>query len=451
MAQRSYVTTRTVQKRRLPFFYGWVIVATSATGRTLGSAMGMSNLGLFIRPMGGELGIPRSTFGWAQTARLVAGAAASPIAGRLIDRFGSRVLLACTAAVTAAAMLWLANLSRPWLLVPPFVVMGLVPMSGPGGLVTSIPVSKWFIRKRGRALGWLFLVGSFGGLVMFPLTQLFIDTLGWRNTWIALAVLGAGVIIPMSLLFIRRQPEDMGLAPDGDHPAKEPSSIARADEGEEGEPSREGETSWTLREAVRSPAFWRVVFVSSIVSLGSTSLHLHRIPHFTDRGLDPQLVAVATGLDFMLSGIAMFGMGYLVKQIRVRFLVGFGLTLLSISTFFTIIAETPLVLFLATATFGIGVGGALLLEHYLWAEYFGRQYLGSIRGLVSPVSLAFGAIGPPVAGYVSDATGSYNPFWWVVLVTLLLGAMVLVLTPPPQKRLQGQPGSMVTGRVNGIH
>ena len=439
MAERSYVTTGTEQKRRLPFFYGWVIVATSATGRTLGSAMGMSNFGLFIRPMDSELGIPRSTFGWAQAARLIAGAVASPMAGRLIDRFGSRILLACTAALTAAAMLWLANLSQPWLLLPPLVLMGLVPMSGPGGLVTSVPVSKWFIRKRGRAVGWLFLVGSFGGLVTLPLTQLLIDTIGWRNTWIAMAALGAGVIIPMSLLLIRRQPEDVGLAPDGDHQAREPSSIARADEGGEGISGESDETSWTLREAVRSPAFWRVVFVSSIVSLGSTSLHLHRIPHFMDRGLDPQLVAIATGLDFMLSGIATFGMGYLVKKIQVRFLVGLGLAILSISTFLTIIAETPLVLFLAAGTFGIGVGGGLLLEHYLWAEYFGRQHLGSIRGLVNPVSLAFGAVGPPVAGYVSDATGSYNPFWWVVFVALLLGATVLILTPPPQKKLAVSP------------
>ena len=104
------------------------------------------------------------------------------------------------------------------------------------------------------------------------------------------------------------------------------------------------------------------------------------------------------------------------------------------ATFLTIIADSHLMLFLAMGTFGVGAGGQMLTQNYLWASYFGRQHLGSIRGAVLPVTLLIGGFGAPLAGYVRDSVGSYVPMWSVAMGLMVIVACILALTPPPKRR-----------------
>ncbi|MBI3953420.1 MAG: MFS transporter [Chloroflexi bacterium] len=420
-------------------FYGWVIVGVMGATGALSMALGSLNFGLFIRPMGDELGIGRSAFGWAQTSRQLASAATSPLVGWLIDRFGSRVLLALAAAITGAALVAMALVSQAWQMVALFAAMGLVGMSGPGALVTSVPVAKWFVRRRGMALAVMSLGIPVGGVLFVPLTQMLIDGFGWRMAWVVLAALGAGIIVPLSLVLVRRQPEDLGLAPDG-------AVLARGAADGPGTPARNAppplaaeETSWTLPEALRSPTFWRLVLVFGLATLSTSTVALHRIPHFVDRGLDARLVSYATAMDAALAGISTFFLGLLVRRVPARFLGAIAFALLGAATYFTIVADSATWLFLAMGVFGIGVGGWLLLQNYLWAEYFGRHHLGSIRGVVMPVTLVFGGAGAPVAGYVRDATGSYAAIWWAGAGLLLVAGLILALTPAPRQRLAAGP------------
>ena len=137
----------------------------------------------------------------------------SPIIGWLIDRFGSRVMLPVATLATGAAMVGLAYMSLPWHLISLFAIMGLVGMSGPGALVTSVPVLKWFVRDRGRAIAFTSLGIPIGAVLFVPLTQILIDGVGWRMAWVVLAIIGVAVIVPLSAVFVRRQPEDMGCTP----------------------------------------------------------------------------------------------------------------------------------------------------------------------------------------------------------------------------------------------
>ncbi|MDP8921826.1 MAG: MFS transporter, partial [Chloroflexota bacterium] len=205
--------------RRAPFFYGWVIVAVMAAVGALSMALGSLNFGLFIKPMGDELGVGRAVFGWAQSSRQIASAVTAPVVGGLIDRFGVRVLLTVAALTTGGALICLGFVTDGWQIVALFALMGVVGMSGPGALVTSVPVTKWFVRERARALAYMSLGIPVGGLLFVPLTQIFIDAFGWRMAWILLAILGTGLIVPLSMIFVRREPEDLGLLPDGGPPA----------------------------------------------------------------------------------------------------------------------------------------------------------------------------------------------------------------------------------------
>lgn len=413
------------------FFYGWVIVAVMAIVAALSMALGTLNFGLFVRPMGDDLGISRSTFGWAQSARQVGSAATAPVVGALIDRFGARILLAAAAVITGGALFSLGFIGEGWHLVALFGLMGLVSLNGPGALVTTVPVNKWFVRKRGRALAIASLGIPIGGLVFLPLTQVLIDLFGWRSAWIILASAGAGLIVPLALLFVRRQPEDLGLLPDGAaapgparstaHPRRRVAPAERLDE-----------RSWTRREALRTTAFWRLALVFSMVMLATNSVGVHRIPDFTDRGFDPRLISYATALDSAAAGLSTFTAGMLTQRMAPRFIGATGFLLLALASVLTIVADSPAKMFAAMITFGLGIGVGLLLQNYIWAEYFGRQHLGAIRGAVMPITLLFGGLGSPLAGYVRDLTGSYAGVWQVAVGLMLLGALVLGTTSPPR-------------------
>ena len=409
------------------FYYGWMIVIVMASAGAVSMAMGSLNFGLFIKPMGDELGIGRAYFGWAQTARQVSSSVTSPTVGWLLDRFGSRILLPVAAIVTGGAMITLAFISSNWHLVALFAVMGLVGMSGPGALVTSVPILKWFVRRRGAAVAFVGLGIPVGAMIFVPLTQYFIDAWGWRTAWIVLAILGISIIVPLSLVFLRRRPEDMDLLPDGlPLRANTVNAVDTSDEPHEGL-----EISWTARDAMRTLPFWSLVVVFSMVALAIGTVAVHRIAAFMDRGLDPTLVSIATAFDAVCAGVATFAFGMLVRWVSVRILGAIGFCLLGLASVMTIYADYTSLMFVSMAVFGLGIGGMMFLQNFVWADYFGREFVGSIRGVVAPITLTVGGIGPPLAGYVRDWTGSYNPVWWGGVCLMFLAALVILATKAP--------------------
>ncbi|NQW18691.1 MAG: MFS transporter [Chloroflexi bacterium] len=423
------------------FFYGWKIVGVMGTAAAVSMGMGTLNFGLFIKPMGDELGIGRSTFGWAFSVRQVASAVSSPLIGGILDRYGSRILLPVAVLITAVALSALALINASWQLIVLFGVMGIVGLAGGGSLVTTVPVTKWFVTNRGKAVAYASLGLPIGALIFVPLTQVFIDLWGWRIAWVVLSTMAASIIIPLSLIFLRREPEDLGLYPDGIDPnfhdrSGSESPIAPV----------APEVSWTAREAMRSYAFWQLVAVFGMVALAVGTVGVHRIPAFMDRGLDPTLVSIATALDAVLAGVSTFTMGMLVSRVEARYLGAAGFSFLAIASVLTIYATTLPIMFLSMAVFGMGIGGMMFLQTYIWADYFGRAHLGRIRGIVMPITLIVGGAGAPVAGYVRDSTGSYNSIWWVGVVLMVLAAALASITVAPRKNDDGGDLASATGQ-----
>ena len=408
------------------FFYGWVIVGVMAVSSAVGMAKGTLNFGLFVKPMGDDLGIGRASFGWAQTARRGAEALSSPVAGPLLDRFGSRVILPVAALTTGLAMIGLAHISHSWQLILLFTIMGLIGMSGPGALATSVTVLKWFVVKRGRALAFMSLGVPVGAMLFIPLTEYLIETVGWETAWMILAIAGMGVLVPLAAILVRRQPEDMGLLPDGD---MDPDLAERADSDE---------SSWTVSEAVRTATLWKLVIVFSAASLAVGTIDLHRIPAFMDRGLDPAHVTFAVVFDAVCAGAATFTLGILVRHIPARVLGATGFAMLSIASVMTIYAYNDAVMFTSMAVFGLGMGGMMFLQNFVWADYFGRENVGSIRGLLKPINFAVGGLGAPAAGYIRDFTGSYDPAWWVGVALMVFAAVLTLTTHAPKRSVESE-------------
>jgi len=259
-------------------------------------------------------------------------------------------------------------------------------------------------------------------VLFLPLSQYFIDAVGWRGAWMLLGAIAIVCVVPASLKYVRREPEDMGLLPDG---------RALPTGGDSAGAVPEDEYSWTVQQAVRHRAFWQLAVVFSVVTFALGTIALHRLPAFIERGIDPTWVAWAVAFDATMASISTLLLGALGGRVPVRFLGGAGLALMGLSAWVLLVGETVADMFLSVGLFGFGIGGLLYMQNIIWADYFGRVNVGAIRGLVNPIIMLTAAAGAPIAGYVFDATGSYDPVWRISIGLMALGTLAVLFTPPP--------------------
>ena len=408
-----------------PIFYGWWIVFGLAMVSAVMTAMGGINLGLFIDPMGEDLGFGQSTFGLAQTARLVGFSVTGWLVGRYLDRYGARLPLIVAGLIMGVTVAAVSLVDAGWQMVLLFLIGGMTGLQGQGAnLYSTVPISRWFQRQRGRAFSITFLGIPIGIFVLMPLTQFLIDNVGWRDTWLIMAVLGTSVTILIAVLIIRRQPEDMGLLADGD----EKAGVRLAGERHT---QATGERSWTREEAMRSSAFWRLALVDGLRMGSMSTLGLFRIPYYIEQGISPQVVAFALSSDAFFAAVAGLGVGVMVDRYPARYVSAMATVILIMTFGVTIIADTTWEVFLAASMFGVSAQSFAISQGTLWPQYFGAENIGKIRGIALPLGLSLSAIGAPLTGVVKDSTGSFFIAWGVACFGLAICTLLLLGTKKP--------------------
>jgi sugar phosphate permease len=400
------------------------------------TGMGGVNLGLFIKPMRDDLGIGTSVFGLAQTARLFGFALSGWIIGRFIDRRGARIPLAIAGLMAGGAMIGLSQVTAGWQIIAVFFVVGATGLQGGGGsLFMSVPLSNWFIRKRGTAMSVAFIGMPVGIFIFAPLSQLLIDEIGWRDTWLVLGGGGAVVTVLVALFVIRRRPQDMGLRPDGE---AAPSTGALSALGAHRHVF-EDEVSWTRAEAIRSrilhpSTFWRLTMIDGLRMLAMSSVGIFRVPYFIDdKGFDASIVAWSLSAEAIFAVLVSLPTGWAVDRYQPRYVAAVSTLLMVAGFLLTMTASSIVMVFVATSVFGLGVASFIICQNAVWPAYFGHAHIGSIRGFATPLMLVFSAIGAPLTGIVRDATGSYQPAWIAGTIGLVIATLLLLITPKPVK------------------
>ena len=418
---------------RGPIFYGWVIVASMFLVNYSTMATGTLNFGPFIVPMGEGLDMTRSDFGWAQTTRNLTAGFSALLVGRLLDRYGSRVYLVVTAVIIGVCLLAISQVTEAWHFFILFGVIGVTGVTAPNSLVTSVPVAKWFVRRRGRALALSVLGLGVGGVTLVPVTQYLIDEEGWRAAWGIMAIAFMVICIPVAALFLRRQPEDMGLEVDG--VAKPPDSRPPRDASAVRTGGVE-EDAWTLGEARRESTLWKLIAVFALVGLAQGGASVHRFPFWTERGIDAQTVSFAFSVDAAGATAMILLSGWLVERVPVRFLgVGAFIGFAS-STTLMLFGHKELHMFASTLIFGSSVGAFMIVPTYMMAEYYGRAFLGAIRGVVLLVTLLTAGVGAPLVGYMRDSSGDYTSSWWLTLGLYGAAALLMTTVRPPRPKVR---------------
>ena len=408
-------------------YYGWVIVGVLGAFSAISVALAGPNLAIFIKPMQEELGWSASVFGWAQFARLVTVVFAGPIIGRLLDRHGPRIPIAVASAVAAGTVVTLAYVHSEWQLIALFVLTGLLGMGRAVDLYVSPSVSKWFVRGRGRAMSMAFIGTPVGVMVFFPGSQLLIEAVGWRTAWLIFGT-GAGlVLVPLALVFLRRQPEDMGLAPDGDPVA----AVAAVDAPEQDDAL---EVSWTRAEALRNRTFWLMVAGFGLYTFSWSTLTIFRVPHYIERGMGPLLVTLAVATDSAVAIAVSPIVGRLLgRVVPAHAMMAIGIAGLLVSAVGAVVVHSALWMFISTIGFGFGIQVGNITQNVMWADYFGRRHQGAIRGLTLPLILGLGALAYPLTGIIRDVTGVYTPAWFLAMAGFIGAAAILVPLRAPRR------------------
>ena len=410
------------------FYYGWVIVAVVALTSFAQSAEAMPVLGVFLKPITEEFGWSRSLFTGALTLGTLLGGVLAIGIGPMNDRYGGRWILTIAIIIVGSALILTSRINALWQF---YLLQIIARMVGMGVIMLSLQViiPKWFIAKRGRAVA-IGQVGLTLGNVVTPLyAQLLVRVADWR----AAAATAGAVMLALSILptaiFLRRRPEDLGLLPDGALPESDVSRQPVSSD-EAPRPPRP-EVSLSVRQVVRLPSFYWIVLSFGIVMIVAPGLFLHLIAYLTDRDLSP---GIAVAVMAVVAGSAAFGsvgFGFLAERYSTRLLLSIALVLMAGGYVFLLAADSPTLALLWGLYMGLVQGGIFTMQQIVLADYYGRESLGAVRGIVWPVQTTANAFGPLASAVAYDINGSYIFIFSLFAALGLVSSLCIFLARPP--------------------
>lgn len=420
--------------QRLPFFYGWIVLASASSTQVVRNASASLTLAVFIYPLAAdpELGWSRTLISGAASVGGLAASALSPLVGWLIDRYGARFVLA-----SSVFIMGLATISLAWATIPIFfyIFYGIsrVIFASPIPIGASVVVSRWFVRMRGRTNGILFASHSIG-LVAFPLIASgVIASHGWPMAWIVLgALVWIIALVPVTFLIVQ-QPEDLGLRPDGDTEEQILERQAEAQAATGAAPAEE--PAWTLKEAMKTPALWILAAGVGTLFLVQAGINTHLAALLRDEGLSVFLSGLGLSLSAAFMGAGSLAWGWVAERFPVRYVLTGVAIAVAVPALLFLTADTTIEGLAFSALFGFGVGGMLSVPPVAYADYYGRRSLGAIRGVTEPFTSLEQAIGTVAAGAVFDLTGSYDIALTVFASLGGLTAVALLFARPPVRRV----------------
>lgn len=396
-------------KSKTRIFYGWVIVA--AGGTILLVEWGCQySYGVFLTELCGDLGWTRALVSGAYSLYFLWHGLFYFVAGSLTDRYGPRLMLMISILILGSGYALMSTIDAPWHL---YVVYGIVVGTGMsfGYLPVTSTVSRWFMERRGTALGLTVAGVGMGTLILAPFAQFLIYEFDWRTSYLILAGLVVIIALPVSRL-MSRDPSEKGLLPYG---VKELEP-----ESKQNDKPASSAVHLSLKRAIQTRQFWLLSAMYACLVLAVQMVMVHLKAYAIDFNVAEMAAATAVGL---VGGASIGGrivMGSLSDRIGRKASFSIAYFLMAIIMLWLLKARQPWEFYLFSTVFGFGYGACVPLFPAVIADCFGTRFHGSIFGALSVAAGLGGMLGPLLAGYVFDITGSYN-------IAFIIGAAVLFL------------------------
>lgn len=402
---------------RCGVYYGWTLLVGLGIITIIAYGTIQYTFGVLVVPVGQEVGWSRTELSLSYSiAVVVSGLLGYPI-GRWVDRNGARAVLASGAVLAGLTLMGLSQVDQLW---------GWLLLWGGGlgiaGAMTQYPVTftvvaNWFHRRRGSALALLTVLGGLASPIFIPLAGWLVPRVGWRETLVLFGLTHLCIALPLALVLVRRHPEDMGLFPDGARSAEEAAATPL--------------TGVSVQRAVRRVPFWTLTLTNVIALLGSNVLFAHQVAYMIDRGQDPGMAATLAGM----VGVASLPGRYLFNVMSDRFepqvLLGISQAVLALGVVLLALANSTGWLIAYLVVYGSAFGTAGGLTASVRAAHFGRRAFGAISAIQGYPGLGGAALGPVLAGWLYDHSGTYQLSLAVVAALYVVSAAAMLLTPRP--------------------
>lgn len=417
--------------RRSGPFYGWYIVGSAFLANVAFSEQFNASFGVFLQQMGAETGWARSALVGAKTLSRFPEVLVLPFLGPMIDRYGGRRLMLVGALLYGGAMMALSQVQDIWQL---YLFLGvLVPLGGAGfgGIVVGVAVSNWFVSRRGRAVGIAAMGTSFGTMVTPLAASALIEGWGWRQTWLVLGLSAFILVIP-AMILIRRRPEDLGMHPDGIGPEDAAIRLS-AHERERRSDLLAADVRWTRRQLIGTPVLWLISIAWGVAGFALAGSQLHMVPFLQEQGYPLVLAAGAVSLRATLGLLGNPLVGYLAERVPIRLIASIQFVVAGLGVALWLLPPSPLSLLVGLLLVGLASGGSQVALELIWATFFGRLSLGTVRGMSFPIQAALTATGPITVSLLYDGSGSYQIGFTVMALVALLAAGLLLFARPPRQ------------------
>jgi MFS family permease len=373
-------------------------------GRTQG-------LGLITEPLIADLGLDRVTYAQLNLWATIAGAGFAIGVGRLMDRFGARIVLT---AVAASLGLVVCAMSRARSTVDLGIWMMLTRGLGQSALsvVSIATVGHWFVRRLDFAMAVYSVVLSVGFMAAFPLVGWLVQAHGWRSAWLAVGLALIAGLAPLCWLVVRRSPASIGLEPDG--------AIAGSDRGQTGvrPGSDPGLTPFSLAEALGTPAFWVFALGTALYGLVASGIGLFNESILAERGFGPAVYYRTLAVTAMTALAGNFLGGYLATRMGLARLLGASLFILAAGLVVLPHVAREAQVMAWAATMGIGGGIVMVLFFSVWPLLYGRHHLGRIQGAAQALTVLASALGPLLLALCVSWTGSYQAMFRILAAVI---------------------------------
>lgn len=435
------------------WFPGWTMLGISAAAQYM-SAPGQSySVAAFKDPMQAGLQISETDFSLAYACATVVSACLLPQVGRLVDRFGARVMLPIIAMGLGIGC-WL--MSHVDSLSSLYLGFGIVRSLGQGALslISAWIVGEWFERRRGIATAMAGLGGGVSVMTIPLINNWLIEQYGWQTAWQGLAG-GAWILLILpGMLLLRDRPEELGLHPDGMAPDEQTVNQPRSSESdtvhnevpaEASEPKGVAsdlstgpvitalEESWTVREVLRNATFWKLLCIPATSGLVGTGLVFHQVELLKRHGLDRTESLLMMSLQAGCATIMQFPAGWLTDRVPSRYILVASMMFLATAT--GLVINLPTTWLAGVYALLLGLHGSVMRSTatVVWINYYGRAHQGAVRGVAWSAMILAAAIGPLPLAISNDYYGSYNPALIMFLALPILAATAVWTAHPPER------------------
>lgn len=418
------INYKIAKKASSKIYYGWIIVALSALSLFFSSPGQTYSISAFINSYITDFGYSRTLISSIYSTATIISGFLIVFMGRAVDKYGQRNIF-----IIAGLMLGFACMFNSFIINLPMIFIGFFMLRYFGqGSLTLIPgslVPQWFENKRALAISLYGLGNMFANMVVPATNVWFINRFGWQTAWRGWSFLLILVFAPIMWLFIVNKPEDIGLLPDNQEVKHEDDLNNELEKMEK--------ESWTLNEALKTKEFWFIGIISMIIPMVTTGLMFHFFSIMEIQGVNETAASFVIGLIALPGFIMPLVASLIIDKTRSKYVIIATLLIIALDLIFmitvssTVTAATFMLIYgLATSIQGVTLG-------VIWVRYFGRLYLGSIRGASTVFMVVGSALGPLPFGLSFDLTGSYNSVFLMMAITSIGGIILALSIKKPLK------------------